>query len=39
LKKQSQFTFSNNSFEKALKLRDFPRGETTKKLAAKYPPG
>ena len=39
-KKQSESTFSNNAFEKALKLRATFRGmKTIKKLAAKYPPG
>ena len=39
-KKQSESTFSNNAFEKALKLRATFRGmNTIKKLAAKYPPG
>jgi uncharacterized protein (DUF1697 family) len=38
-KKQSESTFSNNAFEKALKLRATFRGmNTIKKLAAKYPP-
>jgi uncharacterized protein (DUF1697 family) len=38
-KKQSESTFSNNAFEKALKLRTTFRGiKTIKKLAAKYPP-
>jgi uncharacterized protein (DUF1697 family) len=37
-KKQSESTFSNNAFEKALKLRTTFRGmNTIKKLAAKYP--
>ena len=39
-KKQSESTFSNNAFEKALKLRATFRGmNTIKKLAVKYPPG
>jgi uncharacterized protein (DUF1697 family) len=38
-KKQSESTFSNNVFEKALRLRATIRGmNTIRKLAAKYPP-
>ncbi len=39
-KKQSDSTFTNNAFERALKVRATFRGmNTIRKLAAKYPPG